>query len=106
MVAKLAGLVAKRSSHSCSRSINNRPVWSATTAGGGTWGPLDRRDLPLGLLAHLFFRLVPDFHRWLLPGGPPRCLAILADGDLFVAAFWDQTRPDWRSGATAWSGSL
>ena len=25
------------------------------------------------------------------PGGPPGCLAILTDGDLFVAAFWDQT---------------
>ena len=48
MVAKLAGSLTKRSSHSSSRTINDRPVWSATAAGGGTGGPFGRRSLRLG----------------------------------------------------------
>src|SRR5512147_2683680 len=46
MAAKLAGSFTNRSSHSFSRSINKRRVWSTTAEGDGTVGPFGRRRLP------------------------------------------------------------
>src|SRR5512135_2935829 len=64
------------------------------------------RTTKLALLwipAHWHFGLNPHFHRGLLRVDPAMCTAILADNDLFGAAFWDQTPPNSRSRADTWN---
>src|SRR5512135_2043036 len=93
MAAKHAGSFPKRASHSASRSINTRPVWSTTVAGEGTVGPFGRQRLPArgsrSLCSSDSIRTSIASSLRVAPLGPPP--SILSDDYLWITAFWDQT---------------